>query len=256
MMLDRIVAATRRRLPELQSREDDILRQAAETPPPPSFHSALSTEGLAVIAEVKRRSPSRGNLAPDLDPATQAARYAAGGAAAVSVLTEPEFFSGSPADLTNVALATSLPVLRKDFILDPVQIWEGRALGAAAILLIVAALDDDHLHDLLQTAERAALDALVEVHTPEEAGRALAAGATIVGVNNRDLNEFTVDLATAEKIAPQLRDIPVTVAESGIFTRHDARRLADAGYDAVLVGEALVTAADPAALVADLRAVT
>lgn len=254
-MLDQILAATRSRLPDLVSRHEDIVRQAREAPPPPSFRDALVADGLAVIAEVKRRSPSRGELASDLDPVTQATRYATGGAAAVSVLTEPEFFSGSPADLTAVTLATGLPVLRKDFILEPVQVWESKAMGAAAVLLIVAALDDDRLGHLLEIAGEAGLDALVEVHTAEEAKRAVGSGALIVGVNNRDLNDFQVDLATSEKLAPVLADVAVTVAESGIFGMDDARRLAAAGYDAVLVGEALVKANDPAALVRELRSV-
>ncbi|MFP3913569.1 MAG: indole-3-glycerol phosphate synthase TrpC [Actinomycetota bacterium] len=254
-MLERIVAATRRRLPDLEERRDDILRQATETPPPPSFRGALSGEGMAVVAEVKRRSPSRGDLAPDLDPSAQAARYAQGGAAAISVLTEPEFFSGSPADLTAVSLATGLPVLRKDFILSPEQVWEGRAIGASAVLLIAAILEDPPLRHLLAVSREAGLDALVEVHTPREAERAVEAGAEIVGVNNRDLGDFTVDLATSEKLAPLLEPVPVTVSESGVFGVEEVRRLAEAGYDAVLVGEALVTADDPAALVRRLRAV-
>lgn len=253
MMLDEILVATRDRLPALEKEEASLIRQANEAPPPPSFRTALGSEGTAVIAEVKRRSPSRGELAPDLHPPTQAALYAAGGAAAISVLTEPDYFGGSPADLTAVALATGVPVLRKDFILEPVQVWEARAIGAAAVLLIVAALDDGRLRELLNVTEEAGLDALVEVHTEEEADRAVAAGARIAGVNNRDLNDFTVDLSTSEKLAPALQDVDLKVAESGIFGAADARRLAKAGYDAVLVGEALVKAPDPAALVGELR---
>lgn len=253
MMLERILDATHRRLPDLLDREDDIVRQARETPPPPPFRPALAGDELAVIAEVKRRSPSRGELAPELDPITQASRYAAGGAAAISVLTEPEFFAGSSTDLVTVARTTGLPTLRKDFVLEPVQVWESRTLGAAAILLIVAALEDEQLRRLLKIAEEAGVDALVEVHTPEEAMRAVAAEASIVGVNNRDLTDFTVDLSTAEAVAPLLGEVPVTVAESGIFTAEDARRLREAGYDAILVGEALVRADDPAGLVRELR---
>jgi indole-3-glycerol phosphate synthase len=209
---------------------------------------------MSVIAEVKRRSPSRGDLAPDLDPAIQAGRYAAGGAAAISVLTEPEFFGGSAGDLTTVVRKTGIPVLRKDFILDESQIWEARSWGASAVLLIVAALDDAQLTDLIGSAAEVGLDALVEVHDTEEARRAVDAGAEIVGVNNRDLRDFSVDLATAEKVAPLLADVEVTVAESGIFVGADAKRMAAAGYDAVLVGEALVKAEDPAALIEELRA--
>lgn len=253
-MLDQILDATRARLPAIQARADDLYRQAMESPPPPSFASALAVPGMSVIAEVKRRSPSRGDLAPDLDPAIQAGRYAAGGAAAISVLTEPEFFGGSAGDLTTVVRKTGIPVLRKDFILDESQIWEARSWGASAVLLIVAALDDAQLTDLIGSAAEVGLDALVEVHDTEEARRAVDAGAEIVGVNNRDLRDFSVDLATAEKVAPLLADVEVTVAESGIFVGADAKRMAAAGYDAVLVGEALVKAEDPAALIEELRA--
>jgi indole-3-glycerol phosphate synthase len=251
-MLDEIVAATRRRLPELIDRQASFEELAAGMPPAPAFRAALTTDGIAVIAEVKRRSPSRGDLDPGLDPVAQAARYAAGGAAAVSVLTEPDYFSGSPDDLAAVAAAVTVPLLRKDFIVHPVQIWEARSLGASAVLLIVAILDREGLTDLLAVTKEAGLHALVEVHDADEAEVALSAGAEIVGVNNRNLADFTVDLATAEKVAPLLADVPVTVAESGVFTGADAARMAAAGYDAVLVGEALVRAPDPAALVREL----
>ncbi|MGH8875396.1 MAG: indole-3-glycerol phosphate synthase TrpC, partial [Acidimicrobiia bacterium] len=214
---------------------------------------ALAGPGLEVIAEVKRRSPSAGKLADRLDPATQAISYARGGAAAVSVLTEPRYFQGSAADLRAVREAVPLPVLRKDFTVDPVQVWEGRAMGADALLLIVAALTDGELAGLLAAAAEAGLAALVEVHTPDEARRAVAAGASLVGVNNRDLATFEVDLATAERIAPLLSGVAVRVAESGINTRSDAARMAAAGYHAVLVGEALIRAPDPGALVKELR---
>lgn len=251
-ILGEILDATRRRLPDLVVRADEVRTRAESTPPPPSFREALAAPGVSVIAEVKRRSPSRGELASDLDPVELAARYLDGGAAAVSVLTEPDYFSGSLGDLAAVA-ELAVPVLRKDFILHPAQIWEARAAGAAAVLLIVAALDDDELAALLAETAGAGLDALVEVHTPEEAERALSAGAWIVGVNNRDLGDFVVDLAIAEAIAPLLADAEIRVAESGIATPDDAARMAAAGYHAVLVGEALVRAPDPAGLVAALR---
>jgi indole-3-glycerol phosphate synthase len=253
-MLAEIVAATRRRLPELTDRSESLMAAASRLPPPPSFRRALEAPGMSVIAEVKRRSPSRGDLAPDLDPSAQALRYAAGGAAAVSVLTEPEYFSGSPDDLAAVAGAVDIPVLRKDFIVHPAQVWEARALGASAVLLIVAVLDRDELASLLAVCSEAGLDPLVEVHDAAEARIAVDVGAPMVGVNNRDLTDFSVDLATAEAVAPLLAEIPVTIAESGIFTGADAARMGAAGYDAVLVGEALVKAPDPAALVAELRA--
>lgn len=252
-MLDDILTSTKRRLPDVIARGDELLRMAAATPTPPRFADALRVPGLSVIAEIKRRSPSRGDLAPDLDPVAQALAYAAGGAAAISVLTEPEYFSGSGDDLVRVAAEVSVPVLRKDFILDPVQVWEAAGWGASAVLLIVAALDDATLASLIAATETAGLAALVEVHNDDEARRATAAGAGIVGVNNRNLADFTVDLATSERIAALLDPGVVTVAESGIFTGPHAARMAAAGFDAVLVGEALVRAADPAALVAELR---
>lgn len=211
--------------------------------------------GLSVIAEVKRRSPSKGDLALGLDPATQAELYSAGGAAAVSVLTEPAFFGGSNDDLVAVREACPLPVLRKDFTVSAAQVWEARAIGADAVLLIVAALTDDELLRFLGEAADAGLAALVEVHTGAEAERALAAGATLIGVNNRDLATFTVDLGTAERVAPLLDGV-VRVAESGIGDPQDAARMARAGYDAVLVGESLVRSEDPAGLIGRLREVT
>ena len=255
-MLDQIVASTRRRLPKVLSHADQIMADAHAAAPSPSLVDALTVEGMSVIAEVKRRSPSRGDLAPDLDPVAQAAAYADGGAAAISVLTEPEFFSGSGEDLVRVSAEVAVPVLRKDFIVDPIQIWQAVGWGASAVLLIVAVLDDRELVTLQETAVEAGVDALVEVHTEEEARRALTAGARIVGVNNRNLGDFTVDLATAERIASLLNDVEVTVAESGIFSAADSARMQAAGYDAVLVGEALVRAPDPRALVRSLRGAT
>ncbi|NNF89407.1 MAG: indole-3-glycerol phosphate synthase TrpC [Acidimicrobiia bacterium] len=256
-MLDEILAATRVRVRALDLAEqrhlavDQAPRLAAR-----SLEAALTKPGINVIAEVKRRSPSRGELAPDLDPASQAAAYEAGGAAAISVLTEPEFFSGSLDDLTAVARSVGIPVLRKDFIIDLAQVWESKRAGADALLLIAAALDDELLANLLQEAHGAGLEALVEVHTAPEADRAMSAGARIIGVNNRDLATFTVDLATSESLAARVAAAPARVAESGIHRGADAARMGAAGYTAVLVGEALVRAHDPAALVAELRGVS
>lgn len=252
-VLDQIVADTQVRLETLRRDASEIRRNALGSEPAPSLREALSAPGLSVIAEVKRRSPSRGDLAPELDPLLQSKRYAAGGAAAISVLTEPDHFHGSNADLRSVRRAVDVPVLRKDFTLDPLQIWEARAIGASAILLIVAILDDHTLNTLLMTAAEAGLDAVVEVHSESEAERALSMNPTIVGVNNRDLATFEVDLATAEKIAPMLVDVPVTIGESGIHTPEDARRMSGAGYDAVLVGESLVRSGDPAELIRSFR---
>lgn len=248
MMLDPILENTRRRV-EAMGPAAEYRARALDAPPVRDFASGLKTPGLGVIAEVKRRSPSRGDLAVELDPADQARRYDAGGAVAISVLTEPHHFLGSDADLTAVRTASRLPVLRKDFTLDPRQIWEARAIGADAVLLIVAALDQPTLIRLHEEASEAGVAALVEVHDRAETERALALGAGIVGVNNRNLHTFEVDLATAEELAPLLVEVPITVAESGVFTAADARRMAQAGFDAVLVGEALVRADDPAGLI-------
>lgn len=252
-MLDAIVSDTRTRLDALRRSSADIQRRAAGVASPPSFVAALLEPGLSVIAEIKRRSPSRGALAPDLDPVHRAQLYADGGAAAISVLTEPDHFEGSNDDLESVRDAVSVPILRKDFTIDQLQIWEARAIGASAVLLIVAILDDAILRALLSEADNAGLVAVVEVHSTEETGRALAAGARIVGVNNRDLNTFETDLAIAESIAPLLAGVDVKIGESGIHTPHDAARMADAGFDAVLVGESLVTSAAPGAAIAAFR---
>jgi indole-3-glycerol phosphate synthase len=253
-VLDEIIAATWRRVERLDL---DVLRARTLTRPlrleRGAFEAAVSAPGMNVIAEVKRRSPSRGDLAADLNPPVQAKAYQAGGAAAVSVLTEPEFFGGSLTDLELVTGAVGIPVLRKDFIIHPAQVWESKLHGADAVLLIVAALSDVDLARLLDEAEAAGLDALVEVHTSEEADRAMAAGARIVGVNNRDLTSFSVDLETAESLAGRVGGAAARVAESGVHGGVDAARMAAAGYTAVLVGEALVRATDPAALVAELR---
>ena len=252
-MLDKILAGTRRRLPFTQALEGDLRAAALNRPPARDFAAALSAPGLSVIAEFKRASPSRGTLNAEMDPAERARQYAAGGAAALSVLTEPEFFLGSGDDLEQAREAADLPALRKDFLLDRAQVWETRAMGADAALLIAALLDDDRLRLLLRTARAAGLAALVEVHDRDEAERAVRAGAEIVGVNNRDLGSFKVDLATSERLAPLLADVPVKVAESGVRGPGEAARLAAAGYDALLVGEYLSRSPDPAAALRGLR---
>jgi indole-3-glycerol phosphate synthase len=206
-----------------------------------------------VIAEVKRASPSQGPIAPGLDAAAQATAYQRGGAAAVSVLTEPTRFAGSLDDLAAVS-ATGVSALRKDFIVDRYQIWEARAAGAAAVLLIVAALDDRTLAGLHDEAALAGLDALVEVHDVEEAARAAAIGARIVGVNARNLRTFEVDPEAFARLRASLPAQALAVAESGISTPEQIREAAACGADAVLVGESLVRAADPAAAVAALVA--
>jgi indole-3-glycerol phosphate synthase len=211
---------------------------------------------LAVIAEIKRRSPSKGELAPDLDAALLAPRYEAGGAAALSVLTDGPFFGGTVDDLQSAHAATALPALRKDFVIDEVQVFETRGIGADAILLIVAAIPDDaRLADLHALALELGLSALVETHDEAEVSRAVEAGARIVGVNSRSLQTFAEDLAIAERLADLLPPEVVRVAESAVRSVADAQRMADAGFDAVLVGEALVRAPDPEVLLAGMAAV-
>ena len=191
-----------------------------------------------------------------MDPVAQALAYERGGAAAISVLTEPDYFAGSIDDLIAVRAAVSIPVLRKDFIIDLRQVEESRCAGADALLLIVAGLDETQLESLLGECAKVGIDALVETHSEHEAAVAERVGAEIIGVNNRDLTTFHTDLAVAERVAPGLRRDKVLVAESGVSDPAGARRMAAAGFDAILVGEALVTSADPASLISDLRAVS
>ncbi|MDP9420273.1 MAG: indole-3-glycerol phosphate synthase TrpC [Actinomycetota bacterium] len=253
--LDRIVAAHRAAATADERLVTPLLEAAAGAPAARPFAAALrGEEGVAVIAEIKRRSPSRGDLAPRLVAAEVARTYQAGGAAALSVLTDVEFFGGSPADLGQARAACRLPVLRKDFTVDRRDVLDARIMGADAVLLIVAALDDAELRALVALAAEVGLDALVEVHDEVEVDRALAAGATLVGVNQRDLLTFAVDPDRALRLAPLLPSETVRVAESGITGPDDVARLADAGYDAVLVGERLVTSSDPEGAVRSLRA--
>ncbi|HEV2809729.1 MAG TPA: indole-3-glycerol phosphate synthase TrpC [Acidimicrobiales bacterium] len=252
--LDRIVAAHRASAALDRRPLEPLLEAARAVPSARPFCAALTAaDRLAVIAEIKRRSPSRGELAPGLEAAELAERYQAGGAAALSVLTDAEFFGGSPADLGEARAACALPVLRKDFIVDARDVLDARLMGADAVLLIVAALDDAELVDLVAVAADVRIEALVEVHDEAEADRALSAGAGLVGVNQRDLSTFAVDRALARRLRPHLGPDVVAVAESGITGPEDAAELADAGYAAVLVGEALVTSRDPAGAVRALH---
>ncbi len=221
-------------------------------PPSRGFEAGLNASGLQIIAEIKRRSPSAGDISMHLDPAGQASRYESGGAAAISVLTEPDFFGGSIDDLEAVRAAVTIPILRKDFVIDEVQIHEARSAGADAVLLIVAALEEARLADLLAAGRNVGLDVLVEAHTGAELEVANRCGARIIGINNRDLHTFETDLETAERLAPEVRG-STKVAESGVSSPIGAARMAAAGYDAILVGEALVRSENPAALVAALR---
>ena len=246
-LLEAIVAATRTRVAD----EREVTSTAAlearvlSAPATLGFRSALAGPGINVVAECKRRSPSRGLLRADYDPAAIAAAYERAGAAAVSVLTEPTFFDGDLAHLEAVRSAVSLPLLRKDFIVDRYQLLEARAAGADAILLIVAALTRDELIALGREAQALGLDALVEVHDEDELDRALAAGADLIGVNNRNLRTLEVDVDASLRLARRIPRGVVTVAESGLRSRADLDRLSAAGYHAFLVGERLMTAADP-----------
>jgi indole-3-glycerol phosphate synthase len=254
-VLDEILRRTRERVEEAKAQHslEEVLGFAELAPSPRPFASALSRQGsVNVIAEHKRRSPSKGAIREDLDPVDVAKGYEAAGAAALSVLTDEVFFGGHLDHLVAARSATGLPVLRKDFVVDPWQVWEARAAGADAVLLIVAALEDDTFRELLEVSGEAGLDALVEVHDGGELERALAAGARVVGVNNRDLKTMEVTLDTALTLAPAIPEGVVAVAESGIRTGADIRRLRDAGYSAFLIGERLMGAPDPASALREL----
>lgn len=229
-----------------------VKAKAAKARSPHHVLPVLLEPGVGVIAEVKRASPSRGRLADIADPAALAGIYADAGARVISVLTEGRRFGGSLADLDAVRAAVDIPVLRKDFIVSPYQVHEARAHGADLVLLIVAALDQNVLHGLLERVESLGMTALVEVHTEEEADRALSAGAKVIGVNARDLTTLTIDRDVFARIAPGLPSGIITVAESGVRGPNDLLAYAGAGADAVLVGEGLVTSGDPRAAVADL----
>ena len=252
--LDRILGAHRARAEADDRSLAPLVAEARAQSLPRGFAAALrASEGMSVIAEVKRRSPSKGDLAPGLDPAGLAAAYERGGARCLSVLTDAEFFGGSPDDLRAARAATKLPVLRKDFTVSPADVCDSRIMGADAVLLIAAALDDDELTDLHTLAVDIGLDPLVEVHDEAELERAVAAGAHLVGVNQRDLVTFEVDHERAARVGAAIPATAARVAESGIRGPDDVAALAAAGFDAVLVGELLVTADDPEAAVAALR---
>ncbi len=253
-VLDEIVAGVRE---DAAAREalrplDEVRKAALAARPALDALAALRAPGVGVIAEVKRRSPSKGDLAAIPDPAQLAVQYAAGGARVISVLTERRRFGGSQADLDAVRAVVDVPVLCKDFVVSSYQVHEARAHGADVVLLIVAALEQNALVGLLERVESLGMTALVEVHTEAEADRALAAGASVIGVNARDLTTLDVDRSTFERIAPGLPSDVVKVAESGVRGPHDLIGYAAAGADAVLVGEGLVTAGDARQAVADL----
>jgi indole-3-glycerol phosphate synthase len=246
-VLGEIVARTRERVRERKAALplDRLLVSTPVAPTHRAFAQALSRVSVNVIAEFKRRSPSRGTIRDDLNPDDMAVAYEAGGAAALSVLTDEDFFGGSTEDLRRARAATLLPVLRKDFVVDPYQVWEAATLGADAVLLIVAALEGKELRSLSEAAAGAGLETLVEVHDREELELALAAGSLIVGVNNRNLKTMAVDVQTSLDLVAAIPDHVVAVAESGLATGADLRRLRSAGFDAFLVGEHLMRAPDP-----------
>lgn len=241
--------------------ESELTRIDASLPRPPSFAQALRrADGqLGVIAEIKRRSPSAGAIKEGVSATEQALRYQAAGASALSVLTDTKYFGGTLQDLESVvdlfraAAPPALPCIRKDFMVHPLQIAEARQAGASAILIIVRALTDDEIRTLANGAQAAGLDALFEIHNEAEIDRAVRHGAKIIGVNNRDLAIFKTDLSLSERLIPRFPKDVIAVSESGIFTGADAARVKAAGAHAVLVGEALMKAADPAALIAEFR---
>jgi anthranilate synthase/indole-3-glycerol phosphate synthase/phosphoribosylanthranilate isomerase len=261
-ILDRIVAQRRLDVAEAKLRRPGWELQAglADAPEVIDFRERLLADRpMAVIAEVKRASPSKGDIAPGMDAVAQAMKYARGGAAGISVLTEPGWFKGTLDDIAGVrvaldALGAERPaVLRKDFIIDPYQVVEGRVFGADSVLLIVAALDDVELGSLMELSRELGMEPLVEVNNSGEVERALRSGATVIGINNRDLRSFNVDLGTTDRLAGMVGGDVLLAALSGISTREDVERFEAAGAGAVLVGESLMLAEDPAAKIGELR---
>jgi len=252
-LLSRLVLEARQ---DLQRRrylmDSDRFEQAVAAYTPKDFAGALRGPKLAVVAEMKQRTPSMGVLSEDYRPADLAHAYAEGGAAAISVLTHMAGFGGRVEHLRAVRAATGLPILRKDFVTDPYEVAEARAAGADAVLLIVAALDPDQLRDLIALTRSRGIAALVEVHDERETAAALEAGATVIGINHRDLRTFEVELGLTERLRKLIPPVVVVVAESGIHSPEDARRMREAGADAILVGELLMRSADPAAQVREL----
>ncbi|MBV8086998.1 MAG: indole-3-glycerol phosphate synthase TrpC [Chloroflexi bacterium] len=250
-MLDDILAHKREELASVKTKlglaQVRMLAEAAG-PAQHDFHAALAKPGLSVIAEVKRRSPGAGSINETVDPAAQAQTYERAGASAMSVLTDQRFFGGANADLQTIRQAVDLPLLRKDFTLDEYHVWEARAIGADAVLLIVGALDDAQLRAYQQLAHELGMAALVEVHNEDELERALKAVPKIVGINNRDLTSMSVDARTTVNLRAKVPEGITLVSESGIRTADDVRTVSEAGVDAILVGEALMASGNPAQL--------
>jgi indole-3-glycerol phosphate synthase len=253
--LDAILSATRERIAGLRPRARELERRAAEAPQPRRFAPALVGPAVGVIAEVKRRSPSAGAIREDLDPATHAAAYERGGAVAISVLTDQRHFGGTLDDLSHVARCVSVPVLRKDFILDELQLYEARAAGASAALLIVRALAPERLRALAAAARALGVGVVVEAHSEAELDLALGVEPAAVGVNSRDLGTFAIDLGLGERLLARVPAGVPAIAESGIETREDVERMASAGADLVLVGTSVARTADPEQAVRGLTGV-
>lgn len=254
-ILDTIVEANRGPLEEEKQRvpQAEIIQRAREQDPPrPFIEALLAGPRPALIAEVKKAAPRDGDFGLQLSPVELARLYAQHGAACISVLTEPFHFKGSLDDLVQVRAAVTIPVLRKDFIFDPYQVYAARAAGADAILLIMAMLEDDQVKELSEIAEGLDMDVLVEVHNEEEVQRALKSDARLIGINNRDLRTFTVDLATTQRLRSLIPPDRVCVSESGILTAADVTNLIESGCDAMLVGRALVSGGDPVSKLAEL----
>jgi len=254
MILEQIVNSTRKSLAQHMEQTPlaSLKRTIAYQAPPRDFAGALRGDGIRLIAEIKRASPSKGLLCPNLAASSLAHVYSKGGAAAISVLTESEYFRGSFADLEAVRREVDLPLLCKDFIIDSYQIYMARAHGADAVLLISAILTQSELASLLKTAHSLGMAALVEVHNRDELMKALRVAPGIIGINNRNLEDFSVNLETTFKLRPQIPADILVVSESGIHTRDNVLRLQQASVNAILVGEALVTSPDPAAKIAEL----
>lgn len=254
MILDEIIATTRilleDRKVEIPLSQLDCICMSQH--PPKDAVAALSKPGINLIAEIKRASPSKGLLAPNLDAVSLAQTYEKSGASAISVLTETEYFKGSTSDLEAIREAVSLPILRKDFIIDPYQVWEARAIGADIVLLIAAALPMGDLSQLHQAIEDLAMTALIEVHNKRELEQVLELNPKVIGINNRDLTNFSVSLETTIELRSLVPEDVIVVSESGIYTREDVKTLEGVGVNAVLVGEALVTSADPGAKIKEL----
>ncbi len=248
--LGRLVEAAFARAAACENQLHALQQQAASMPAPPPFAASLRRDGIAIIAEIKRASPSKGVIAPGLDSVAQAVAYESGGAAAISVLTEPDQFGGSLGDLVAVSKAVRIPLLRKDFIVHPVQIWEARVSGASAVLLIARGLSPALMSSLFAEAHSAGLEVLVEIRDANELQRALELKASIIGVNNRNLETLDIDPLTAPRLIPLIPAACIAIAESGMASVSDAEASQRAGADALLIGSAISASAEPAAAVA------